>query len=508
MSGLELKVTILNEKVVQVNLAGGDTKEEKVELDSLRLQTIQIFVDWLSRGKISRRKELEVLGKHLFEAIFNGEVKTGFENGLKTAQDTRQRLVVRLNLKEEAVSLAELPWEYLYYPDTEMHKGFFLATNVDLVLARYVSLEKNPKDFKPEKSPLRILIVVSNPASEDLTPVVKSEEIIQLIQGLTTDLIETSVLDKPTFDNFSKCIEKVKPHVLHFIGHGRYNTLKKVAEIALLQDVEKNSVRWVGEDEFAEYFTYMQSKWVPPLILLHLCESATPDKNNTFTADFARLGRQLVRSNIPAVVAMQYPIPHDAAIAFCRSFYLKLAAGETIDNAVQEGRWRITTSIPTAYDDRVFGTPVLYMRSYGGIIQTKREQETSSTETDTSYMRTANPSFKPEEAGQEKTEEKVEDKTSGGSGAGSVRGIPQGGRVKSIADIAYAAGRRKISELTLPFKQQSEMYRKHQFICRELRQVDEQEIIGCLSDEQFKFGGDLFVDVLQAMIDAIVEEMP
>src|SRR5205823_2530038 len=96
-----------------------------------------------------------------------------------------------------------------------------------------------------------------------------------------------------------------------------------------------------------------------------LCEGGAVD----FDANYAGLAPQLVRAGIQAVVAMQYPISNNAAIIFSRAFYRAMAKGEPVDIAVQTGRYRITTSISKAYDSRVFGIPVLYMRSRDGVIQ-------------------------------------------------------------------------------------------------------------------------------------------
>jgi hypothetical protein len=55
-------------------------------------------------------------------------------------------------------------------------------------------------------------------------------------------------------------------------------------------------------------------------------------------------------------------------MAFSRAFYESLGQGDAIDDAVQKGRYRITTRVTGALDTRVFGTPVLYMRSRDGVL--------------------------------------------------------------------------------------------------------------------------------------------
>jgi CHAT domain len=364
MGNFKLTVTVENDtRVRAITQAGAESKGE-VKLDDLRRKTIAIFVDWLNQGKVSQRRELEVLGRLLYEALFNGEMATFFELCLGEARKAKERLVVLLSFEEEAADLADLPWEYLY--NARADSPYFLSTHIDLVLSRYVSPGKtSPQEKELEKSPLRILIVFSNAEGKDLMPV-GAEQVVQVIKEEAGRYpIQIDILDKPTINNFLEKIDETKPHVVHFIGYGRFNNKEKVTEIALLDDDEK-SARWVKDDEFAYYFVQMH--WFPRLVLLHLCESATTMNSDTFTASFSRLAPQLTRANVPAVVAMQYPLPNNAAVAFSKVFYRALAKGESIDTAVQDRRWRITTSVSNVYDNRMFCTPVLYARNYGGII--------------------------------------------------------------------------------------------------------------------------------------------
>ena len=358
---LELTVTVTNNKGVNVRTQDGNEEKDEVKLEPLGRETINMFVDWLNKGnKLTERREFELLGSYLYQAIFNGSVGTLFEECLNKAQEARKPLLVRLSFDETTADLADFPWEYLYHPH-----GFFLSTHVHLVLSRYISLGKK-NELDPVQIPLRVLVVVSSPEGENLVPVgVYGDEVTRVIQELGSSSIRIDELKEPTIDNFLDALREKKPHVLHFIGYGRYRKDKKEAAIALLDD--NKAVRWVSEKEFADYFVHMN--WIPHLVLLHLCASATIINGDTFTANFAHLAPQLLQNRIPAVVAMQYPLTKEAATVFTKFFYRALAKGDSIDSAVQEARSRIATKIPDAYNDRLFGTPVLYMRSYGGIIQ-------------------------------------------------------------------------------------------------------------------------------------------
>jgi hypothetical protein len=380
----ELIVNVLDEQNIQARFQDGSEKEGEVNFNPLRRETIGIFAEWLRESRVKKRKELEVLGTHLYETLFNGQLETFFEECLEKAKDARQSLVVRLSFGEKARNLSDLPWEYLFYKRTNQ----FLATyaSVSLVLSRFVTLDKGRPTIVLGKSPLIVLIVVSNPEGTDPEgtelPPVAADQVIEDIQKLARDVDESSsiqihILDKPTLEGLMERLNNIRPHVLHFIGHGRSSSkMDKEVEIALLEDErDEKSVLWV-QDEFVDVFSHIDREAIPRLVLLHLCESSEIMNN---PANFTYLAPRLLNVNVPAVVAMQHPITNQAAIAFCKAFYRKLAKGESVDAAVQEGRWRITTSIRNAYDNRVFGTPVLYMRSHGGIIQ--RTHEIASTQT-------------------------------------------------------------------------------------------------------------------------------
>ena len=91
------------------------------------------------------------------------------------------------------------------------------------------------------------------------------------------------------------------------------------------------------------------------------------------TARFAGLAPQLVRADVQAVVAMQYPITNKAAIQFSQAFYAELSRGAPVDNAVQSGRLALVANPENAYANRVFGTPMLWMRSRTGMVMPKEK---------------------------------------------------------------------------------------------------------------------------------------
>ena len=219
--------------------------------------------------------------------------------------------------------------------------------------------------LKPSKGALRILVAVASPIDLDM---VVAQPVIETIQNLAKQqAIEVVVEQKTKVGVLQERLETFQPHVLHYIGHSRFNQSKMQGEIALLSDDDTKTARWVPDTPFTEFIR--QLKVVPRLVFLHSCEGGV----NEMTARFAGLAPQLIRADVQAVVAMQYLITNKAAIQFSQAFYAELSRGAPVDNAVQSGRYALVVNPENSYANRVFGTPMLWMRSRTGMVMPKEK---------------------------------------------------------------------------------------------------------------------------------------
>ena len=214
--------------------------------------------------------------------------------------------------------------------------------------------------------------MISSPEDTDLRPVLDAQQIVEEIKGLFVqeDLsTETHVLPKPTLGNFLDELDKCKPHVLHFIGYSRSNKKGEETAIALLDEDDEKSARWMSDRDFINVWVHGTKTWIPPLVFFQLCGSVT-----AVDYDIARLAFQLSRAADIPVVATQHPITHKAAKHFSKAFYRALARGDPIPSAVQYGRTQIVKYVREAYRD--YGSIVLYMRNTtdGGIIHSARKK--------------------------------------------------------------------------------------------------------------------------------------
>jgi CHAT domain-containing protein len=161
-------------------------------------------------------------------------------------------------------------------------------------------------------------------------------------------------------------------HVFHFIGHGG------VSEPALAatgdeppKDSEDGYIVLAdghgGADEVSasKLGTQLQGDGSLRLVVLNCCDSARGAADNMFSSP----GAALVRSGVPAVVAMQFSISDDAAIRFASGFYESVADNDPIERAITTARLQMHTR-----SDVEWGIPVLFTRSGTGRLFSIRDE--------------------------------------------------------------------------------------------------------------------------------------
>ena len=359
LPSLDLNITVQDMRKIWGQASTGQTRPGQINLTPLHARLVELFERWLGMDRIDRQEDLEALGSLLFQILFDGPL-FGLYEELRRQAGPGQRLRLQLGFQEAAFEIAGYPWEFLYVPETETRRGYFMATEASIVLSRYMPLDaERLADLKPVMGPLTILVVVSSPG--DLHPVI-APPVIEALTNLAQDHGARLIVEKaPTADRFLQVLRDNQPQVLHFLGHGQFNAARQRGEVALLADDGAHAL-WVPDRLFADYFQQMDT--VPRLVFLHSCQGGA----NQFQARFAGLAPQLVRANIQAVIAMQYPINNGPAIQFAKAFYRELAGGAPVDSAAQAGRLAITSDPNYAHANRVFGTPMLWMRSRSGVI--------------------------------------------------------------------------------------------------------------------------------------------
>lgn len=368
----QFRVTILDRTTVRIVKPGGISviPDPKVPMDQLRERTIKILSRYLAAGSVRSPDELVVLGSHLFNGLFDHTTSMLFKDELddvKRKPDTVLRLI--LEFMPDARELAELPWEYLYYPDDvhDQGKGFFIAAEPEsrLILARHVPLLIKGLSAAPER--LRILIVVSQPErypeGEEALGEIVAHTVINAITELkdkSAGAIDTDELRQPTKRSLKEKIETYKPHVVHFLCHGKYEEAAG-GYLGFVSEEDHKTLEWVSDEELPDCFLPE-----PRLIFLHACEGAHSDSYEAFRG----AALQLVYSRVPAVVAMQYQVKNKVANLFALKFYESLGQGKPVDEAVQDGRRELRMFLKDkTFSSQAFGSPVVFLQCADEIVK-------------------------------------------------------------------------------------------------------------------------------------------
>ena len=311
------------------------------------------------RGEVTET-EIQELGEKLFEILLDQGLRARFFMFRDEARQKNVALRFELDIDERQLpEIAALPWEFMRVKPAMEYGVSWIGTDPHVISSRHrpPPLPPQPIQLAPGER-LRIALAVAAPG--DLRKV-KYELIWEELQNWEREQrgrIELlGIVNPANRQKINEILER-RPHILHFIGHGRVKDESghDVRQVALV-DASFNVAEWLDADKFVELFNQHQ----PGVVLLQTCEGATSSGTDIFVG----IASFVVQQNIPVVVAMQYEISNATAQTFALEFYKKLAKNEPVDMAAQEGRRRIALG-PTSYASRDFATPVLFMRVKDG----------------------------------------------------------------------------------------------------------------------------------------------
>lgn len=307
------------------------------------------------------RETLAQIGSFLFRELFRDGVGTIYRSSLASVRKRGSRL--RLRLRLTAPEVAALPWEYLYDPDEKQ----FPAVSPETALMRFVSLDQSAHAIAVT-APLRLLVVISHPAGVARLDAAHERAIITeaLAQPVGQGLMELHFVEQAHVAAINQAMRTVQPHIFHFIGHGHFDGERA---FVVLED-ENGQAKMMDETLFREFFTGCKET---RLAFLNACQSAGTSSSSPLVG----LAASLLRRNLSAVIAMQYPITDAAALIFSREFYRALAVGRAVDVAVSEARKAIFMELDPEQPD--WGTPVLFLRADDGHIFHLNQSGQSST---------------------------------------------------------------------------------------------------------------------------------
>ena len=308
-------------------------------------------------------------GEALFNSLFDSRLGQDFINFyFEVVQKKKQKLRIQLDIDEKKMpEVAALPWEFLRIPEEVNQGTIWLGTDPNLIFSRRRALWNSPKTIQLEKDEkLRIALAISSPENEGPVVYKEVQEYLEELAKKQSEQIELlPIINPATNIEIDRLLEK-KPHIFHFIGHGRFEdeAEKKVGKIALGKKVGKKILaRWVSEKFFAQLFVRHR----PGIVVLQACEGGKQSASEAFKG----VASKILDQSIPVVVAMQYKVQNATANAFSEEFYKRLAKDEPVDIAAQNGRFNV--ALQTDYSGNDFATPVIFMSVEDGCLFQKEE---------------------------------------------------------------------------------------------------------------------------------------
>lgn len=298
----------------------------------------------------AEEEAVQHFGRELFGFLLRDELLSRFRACQQLAHDRQQG--VRIKLSVAPPELAGLPWEFLY----DAARRDYLCLDATTPLVRYHALPLTIQPL-PVTPPLRILGLCVDATDQPRLDV--SEEKARLdaaVQPLQAQgLVELTWLTGQTTDDLQRALRRGPWHILHFIGHGRFDATRDEGSLLLTDSAGRAAPLYATQ--LARLLASQRHHL--RLVLLNACEGARGGRLDLFASTAATL----VGSGIPAVLAMQYEITDDAAIDFARTFYEALADNLPVDSAVADARNAMTLRNPYSLE---WGTPVLYLRAPDG----------------------------------------------------------------------------------------------------------------------------------------------
>jgi hypothetical protein len=311
-------------------------------------------------GALERKgpDEIKRCGSALFQSLIRGKVRDLYQQGRGEAgADAARGLRIRIliDLRDSRLrSFLNVPWELLY--DVGADANPLLALDSRRAIVRMI--DSNEPHVAPAAGDLkRVLLVSANPVGTDRLQL--GLELARAEEALNRNSLRPDVLRGATRSTLHDRIQDIVPQIVHFMGHGSFDTLYD--EGALVLTGSEGKLDLLRASTLAGFFAGIPT---PRLVILNACLTAAtePQSHSTFAA-FASIAAALSATGLPAVIAMQSTIRDSSAIRFTDRLYSALVRNAPIEAALSQARSAISALDRSMLD---WAVPVLYLRTHGG----------------------------------------------------------------------------------------------------------------------------------------------
>ncbi|MFT4628826.1 MAG: sulfatase activating formylglycine-generating enzyme, partial [Myxococcota bacterium] len=308
---------------------GGPDGRIHLDLDDARVREWMRAID----DNTCSERDLELFGSFLFGALLPGDLATTYELNVHSHLDLDARRGLRLTLQVLAEELQGLPWELML----NKARGTLLSTDPAMPLSRSVS-SPPPRPLDSSET-LRLLICSSTPAGWPGTDAtVEVTEVESAVRNLVRQgTLEVEVLRRCSRRDLASKLERFRPHVFHFVGHG--DTRGRVSGVFF---EGRSGPEFVKADLLQQILSAPGSV---RLAVLNSCRSSG-------------LAYALGEAGIPTV-GMLTEISNRAAATFSRGLYEALGRATPLDQAVNNARHALR--VEHGPDQRAWFTPLLVL---------------------------------------------------------------------------------------------------------------------------------------------------
>jgi hypothetical protein len=312
-------------------------------------------------------------GQRLFEVLFADEkLRSAWEN-IRGQQPERR---LRIRIGADAPELHVIPWELLQDPADGQAQ--VLAASTATPFSRYLAGRWQPGG-PIFRRPVTVLVAIANPENLSVDFGLEAVDIDQewaLLQEAVKNLDLTLVqLPQPCTLQAIETHLREGCHILHFVGHGAYSSRNERAVLYLSDEneqvklVDQNALGDMLARQLGEASTSQEDKL--RLVFLASCQTASRSPADAFRG----LAPRLIAAGVPAVIAMQDPVPLETARSFASTFYQRLMAHGLVDLASNEARSTLmSANLPGA------AIPVLFSRLRSNRLLGQRGRITSVQE--------------------------------------------------------------------------------------------------------------------------------
>ncbi len=281
--------------------------------------------------------EIMRFGTLLGNALFPDAIKLHINEKLLYAK--KHNRLLRLGLHAEG-KLASLPWEcaVLKLSKGEATRNDLLINHTFIKLARIIDLgdEATQPISQPDAltTTPRVVLAFANPI--ETTPLPRlSEEAMRLRHLFSeTSLLQGNVIEHLTLQKLESMPQAT---IFHFSGHGALvktydsDMLERWKSVLKIEDDNQNEIN------IDPYDLGLFLRLPGQIVVLNACDSASHED----TGNWHNIATGLIRNGITCVIAMQYKIRDNCAVAFSQIFYRQLIAGYDIEEALAYTRRQI-----------------------------------------------------------------------------------------------------------------------------------------------------------------------